>query len=113
MDSLVGSEELLVLPHHLVGPGTTETEVLAHERSPVSGEDPIGKLKIKQPVASPRRHKSASIHEKLTRWLVMKNAVLNGILVILHADNGYAAEIKRLNLGGVLTASIVPEDQTL
>ena len=102
-----------MLSQHLVDPATAETEVLAHERGPVSGEDPIGKLKIKQPVPRTRRHRSASVQEKLARRLVVKHAVLHGILVVLHADGGHAAEIKRINLGGVLTVGVVPEDQAL
>ena len=113
LDSLCGTEEFLVFSYHVIDSATAEAEVLAHQCCPIGCEHPVGQLEVKQPVAGSRGHGGTSVNQELLLWLSPKHPILHRILVVLDPDGGHVANVERIEVGGILAVSIVPEDQAL
>ena len=113
MDPLGVAKVAFVLTHYFVDLGADQAELLAYQRDPISGEDPVRKFKVKQPVPGVGRYRAIAIDEELAARLVMEHPILHRVLVVSYPQRGDPGEVECVNLGGVLAPVVVPEDESL
>src|SRR5699024_3901503 len=90
----------------------SQTKLLLEHGGPVRGEDPVRKLKVKQPVRRSMWDDTGAVHEILS-GVISEDRSLHPKFVVLDADDVHGAEVERIQVCGVLRSGIMPEHHPL
>ena len=95
--------------HDITDAVNSEHQFLLHQRGPICGEHPVGKLQVEQPVADFRRHGTRTVDEELRLGLRVEQSVLDRVLVVGDTHSLDALQPERVQVGGILALGVVPE----
>ena len=90
-----------------------QAELVLEEGDAVCREDPVGDLQVKEPVVHVGRDRAGAVEEEALLAPLAEDLVLEPVLVVRHAQDGDVGKVEALDLLGVLTLGVLPQDDPL